>query len=246
VLCYPFGLEYLRAHRSFRQLAVLLVRNGFDVLRFDYWGSGDSGGESHQATLTHWSEDLQHAVRELRVRAGVREVSLVGLRLGATLVCSAARSLAPVADLVLWDPVPAGTDYVEGLKRRHLNWLSQAMQELPVELQAYQRAAAAAESQNGSGPFEVVGFPVTHALRREIEGVDLMSTPAPPARRILLLDTTSENSSGSNLCEHLSSAGAECTQLHHPARPVWLGAAGATVPGDLLRRIVCWTSETSS
>ena len=42
VLCYPLMAEYLRSHRAFRQLAVRLAEAGFPVLRFDYFGSGDS------------------------------------------------------------------------------------------------------------------------------------------------------------------------------------------------------------
>ena len=42
VLCQPLGHGYLRAHRAFRNLAVSLASQGFHVLRFDYYGCGDS------------------------------------------------------------------------------------------------------------------------------------------------------------------------------------------------------------
>ena len=58
LLCYPMGAEYMRAHRAFRQLGTLLNRQGFHVLRFDYFGTGDSAGEGTEATVEQWLEDV--------------------------------------------------------------------------------------------------------------------------------------------------------------------------------------------
>jgi len=242
VLCHPLGREYLRAHRSFRQLVTLLVRSGYDVLRFDYLGSGDSAGDPEAASIPRWEADIEQAVAVLRERTGLEEISLIGLRLGATLACGAAARLGPLRDLVLWDPVSAGPSYVSELKDRQGTWLEKATQQLPVRLEAYTRAAALAEATNGDGSFECVGFPITSAFRKQLEAIDLRSVPPPPARRVLLLETTRE-SAGCELHGQLSRGTAECTLLHHPARSVWLGTADATVPGDLLRRIVSWTAE---
>jgi alpha/beta superfamily hydrolase len=51
VLCYPFGQEYMRAHRACRQLAMLLAKKGYHVLRFDYSGTGNSSGDVDSASL---------------------------------------------------------------------------------------------------------------------------------------------------------------------------------------------------
>ena len=79
LLCQPLGHEYLRAHRAFRNLAVSLAGQGFHVLRFDYFGCGDSGGDQEQATIDQCLADLSTAVEELKDTAGVPRVSLVGL-----------------------------------------------------------------------------------------------------------------------------------------------------------------------
>ncbi len=42
LLCNPFGQEAVRAHRIYRILAERLARAGHNVMRFDYYATGDS------------------------------------------------------------------------------------------------------------------------------------------------------------------------------------------------------------
>jgi len=100
LLCQPWGPEYVRTHRAFRQLAVLLAGRGFDVLRFDYFGSGDSAGDGTEATLERW----------------------VGLRLGAALALVAAGRRADVASLVLWEPFEDGEAHLAELLDAQAAW----------------------------------------------------------------------------------------------------------------------------
>lgn len=117
VLCYPFGQEYMRSHRAFRQLAALLAQKGFHVLRFDYRGTGDSARELEDVSPEDWLADIDLAMAELRDRSGVQSVSLVGLRLGALLAAQvASRLTSKLASLVLWDPLISGRDYLKELK----------------------------------------------------------------------------------------------------------------------------------
>src|SRR6185503_18450344 len=90
VLCQPVGHEYLRAHRAFRNLAMALAGQGFHVLRFDYFATGDSAGDGEQLSVRQCLSDLATAIDELKDIAGVTKVSLVGLRLGATFAALAA------------------------------------------------------------------------------------------------------------------------------------------------------------
>ena len=65
ILCYPWGLEYLHAHRTLRQLALKLSATGVHTLRFDFFGTGDSGGEAIDANLKVWQTDLKMAMEEI-------------------------------------------------------------------------------------------------------------------------------------------------------------------------------------
>src|SRR5207249_11329319 len=51
--------------RGCRQLAARLARLGLDVLRFDYYGTGDSAGQGEDATLHTCIEDVVRATEEL-------------------------------------------------------------------------------------------------------------------------------------------------------------------------------------
>lgn len=111
VLCYPFGQEYMRAHRAFRQLALLLSRQGYHVLRFDYRGTGDSSGDLDGVSAGDWLADIDAAITELRDSTGVAGVSVVGLRLGALVAAAACRRRDDIDRLVVWDPILSGADY---------------------------------------------------------------------------------------------------------------------------------------
>ena len=102
LLCNPFGEEAVRAHRAYRVLAQRLEAAGYATLRFDYAGTGDSGGDSDAFTPDDWIDDIAAAADELRRLAGVSRIVLAGLRLGATLAAHAAqRSDVRAAHVVL-------------------------------------------------------------------------------------------------------------------------------------------------
>ena len=83
VLCNPWGQEYIRAHRSMRQLAKMLTASGRDTFRFDYYGTGDSAGDMVDADLAGWENDIGSAIDEVKDTSGSPRVALLGLRLAA-------------------------------------------------------------------------------------------------------------------------------------------------------------------
>ena len=49
VLCPPLFHEYFRAHFALKKIATDLASSGYDVVRFDYSGTGDSKGDLEAA-----------------------------------------------------------------------------------------------------------------------------------------------------------------------------------------------------
>lgn len=112
VLCPPFGPEFERTHRAGRLLAQRLGANGYDTLRFDYYGTGDSAGEDHAFTVDGAVDDALAAISEAKDLSGARRVTLIGMRDGARVALRAAAHAQGVDRLVLWDPVVGDSDEV--------------------------------------------------------------------------------------------------------------------------------------
>jgi alpha/beta superfamily hydrolase len=115
LMCCPFGHEAIRAHRLYRVLADRIARLGIAVLRFDFFGNGESGGDDAQGEMTGWQRDLLSAHAELARRSGARATTWLAARLGATLALQSARRAPGLERLILWDPILDGPAYVEEL-----------------------------------------------------------------------------------------------------------------------------------
>ena len=158
LICPPIGWEYMRTHRALRNTARMLSDLGFDVLRFDFFGTGDSAGESRDASVGRWVENIRVAAEEARAVASTDHLSIVGLRLGATLASLAVSNAVGAESLVLWDPVVRGRDHLDTLQRMN------------NELIALSHRPDQSAEQVGD---ELVGFPYTSELKAELSEIDL-------------------------------------------------------------------------
>lgn len=172
VICQPWDEEYLYAHRSMRLLANRLSDIGYHTLRFDYFGSGDSGGEIGDANLACWDGDLEAAIEEIANVSGAAAITLIGLRLGGVVAANVALRLRERIDaLVLWDPVVDGDQY----------------------LRALGFDAAAAEARQHSVPLnsaemiERRGFLLTRRMLADLRSTNLVSFLANPPVRTLMV-----------------------------------------------------------
>src|SRR4051794_38121763 len=177
VLCQPLGHEYLRAHRAFRNLGVALAGQGCHVLRFDYFGCGDSGGDGEQATVEQNLADLDAAIDEIKDTSGIARVSLVGLRFGATLAALAAARRRDIERIVLWDPVSDGRAYLDEVRDLHDRWLHDRMGEA-VTCDPFHR--------------EVLGFPMTDVIQAQVAAATLTPFPAVRAPAVWLMVSEEE------------------------------------------------------
>jgi exosortase A-associated hydrolase 2 len=110
VYLHPFAEEMNKSRRTAALAARALAARGIGVLQIDLQGCGDSDGEFADARWQHWKDDVAAASAWLGRRLN-RPVGLWGLRLGALLALDYARS-APVAQLLLWQPVLQGAAFM--------------------------------------------------------------------------------------------------------------------------------------
>ena len=123
LMCCPFGHEAIRVHRLYRVLADRIARLGVAVLRFDFFGTGESGGDDAEGEMTGWHLDLLRAHEELMCRSGSQDVTWLAARLGATLALQSARHANDLRQLILWEPILDGLAYVEELHAGQLAML---------------------------------------------------------------------------------------------------------------------------
>lgn len=162
ILCNPFGQEAIRAHRLYRILGERLSAAGCDVLRFDYFGTGDSGGDDEQFDIEGALADIEFATETLLERSGARQVVLLGLRLGASLAALASiRMSEPPAGLVLLDPVVDGAGYLADLRRAHESTLRAAFGA------RWEVDARLRESALSTADHEALGFAISEACREQ-------------------------------------------------------------------------------
>lgn len=112
VFCGAILHEYYKTQFVSRQLSLALSQLGYDVLRFDYSGQGNSAGE---ISLTQWQNDLDSTIDEGLSLSGADRVSLFGVRFGC-LICSHYAGPHPVEKFAMWDPIAAGDTYLKELK----------------------------------------------------------------------------------------------------------------------------------
>jgi len=223
VLCHPWGAEYVYAHRSMRQLAIKLSMAGFHTLRFDYFGTGDSAGEMTDADLSGWETDVESAIEGIRDIAGTTQVTLIGLRLGATIAARVAlRHSKEIEALVLWDPILSGEEYLQRL----------GVASPPDH-----------DPRHASGAtLEVQGFPLTPKMRGELRSIDLHALISPPPTRSLLL-VTERMPSHDALSVIPAAPGLEPLAIEYMSIDCpWIEAVTITgaIPVRLIQRIVDW------
>ena len=125
LLCNPFGQEAIRAHRVYRVLGDRMAAAGYDVLRFDYYASGDSAGDDSEWSLDGALADTIAAARELLRRSSASKLSLIGLRLGGNIAALASAGIDRYpAHLILLEPLTSGLRYIQDLERANVDTMA--------------------------------------------------------------------------------------------------------------------------
>jgi uncharacterized protein len=228
VLSYPTGQEYIRSHRSYRQLAFQLANLGFPVLRFDFYGCGDSAGDCAEGRIRQWLADLGTAISEIRKRHGSVKICLGGLRLGGTLSMMVGAERGDIEGIVLWDPVLNGPAYVEEVATLH------------EERARHSLGRAIADTVDE--PTEILGFPLTSSMLADLHKIEIFSIRQKPANNILVIASNEEAGHG-KLAAHLKSLNVKVENYYVPTPKIWIEKNKTVVPNQILKAVVSWISR---
>jgi alpha/beta superfamily hydrolase len=238
VLCYPIINEYIRAHRAFRRLATLLASEGFHVLRFDYFGCGDSYGDDDDASLLEWTNNVSTAIDELKNGCDASHICLIGLRMGATLALLAAENREDIDSMVLWESIVKGEEYIRQIKR------------LDLEIEKTKGIAKEAKDRTDDNRhLEILGSRISDLLLEQLRKLDLLTMQQSPANKILHVRNTDDYDRREFL-NHLKHLSVDVEETNISCASIWLEADDAAyagfVPVNALQDIVKWVSERYS
>jgi uncharacterized protein len=166
LICPPIAHEYVRTYNTLRKLCGRLSASGFAVLKFDYCGSGDSYGDGSDVDVAEWRENIRAAAAELCRQSGQTELTIIGLRFGATLAAGIRLEGAAARSLVLWDPIVEGGRYLEQLRQLHRACLADTLR--------YRKRQTHRMSDG-----EFVGFRFPARLRESMACLSLLNKPFP-------------------------------------------------------------------
>jgi pimeloyl-ACP methyl ester carboxylesterase len=156
VVSPPMGRDARWIYRSMVIFAAALAARGFDVVRFDPAGEGESKDLPLDADQWGpWTTGLKAVTAEARRLTGARSCVLLGLRMGGTIARVAAEA-AEADGLVLLDPLATGAAWLQEL----------------TFLRAMFKEPAPPESA-----VEALGLRVSHATKASLEAVKLAELP---------------------------------------------------------------------
>ena len=161
LLCNSIFTEANNIAWGYHRLASLLASEGYYVLRFDYFGCGNSLGEDEDGSPERWQHDINTAAQKLIEVSGFSKLSIVGFRYGATLAASL--SNVSVEKFILWEPVISSGEFINLFENRYLH--------------SIENSKAIKKNIVNQSNLEILGFHCTDNIRRDLEKLDLLNGP---------------------------------------------------------------------
>jgi len=229
VICSPFGFEEECAHKSLRHLAIDAAAGGIPTLRFDYATCGNSAGDEFgPGTFQVWLDSVAAAINTLKLHAGVSQVCVAGLRLGATLGALASSQRSDVAGLVAIAPVVQGRVYVRELKVLSMTGFQSSTPE-PIE-----------------DLLQASGYLLTKETREAVAAVDLRKEQKAPAPKVLIIERDDMNPAP-EWAQALQAMGVQVEQASLPGYQAMMSDPQNTmVPEQINAKVVEYVGRLAS
>lgn len=164
---HPFAEEMHKSRRMVALQARAFARAGYAVLQVDLTGCGDSSGDFGDASWEIWRDDAARAHAWLAAQVP-GQLTLWGLRLGASLAAQFAPDLARIKRLLLWQPVLNGDQFLTQFLRIKL------ASEMLSEGQAQSGTKELRAKLEAGEPIEVGGYWLSPDMARGLAALKLV------------------------------------------------------------------------
>lgn len=172
LVCPAVLHDAMRSRRSLWTLCESLAAGACDVLRFDWFGTGESSGDPLDLSLAGMLDDLGAARSMLRTLSADAPLRMLALRSSCLPLLAFAHAQAGPVDLVLWDPRLDGAALVAQWRRKHHAQLHEAGR------YPYGRGEPRAD--------ELLGFRIRTSWLDELAALDFTARPLPVGSRVLV------------------------------------------------------------
>lgn len=125
------------------EIARALHAKGINTIHFDYYGTGDSGGELYEIDFRKTvDEDIPEMIRYIKAKYAVSSIVLFGIRLGADIALHISQSYSDLNNLILYEPVVNGNSFYKEkkyiVKANHLLWNINPETEITINGASYE------------------------------------------------------------------------------------------------------------
>ena len=225
LICGPLSDEALNTYRPLAFLAQQLADAEIPTLRLAYYGTGDSAGDNDEPNQFHqWLGSVAAGVAWLRGHCGVAAVTLIGVRIGASLAARAACDIDAVDSIVLVSP-SGGRQFIH---------------ELTLAARIAQRVWQTRQPADDGTWFESHGVRISRATRDALNALDIRKLPDPPAAQALLLESA-DRPAARDLVQTLQRIGTTATfEVSEDLNFLQRDSSEAEVPHKAFDRIVGW------
>jgi alpha-beta hydrolase superfamily lysophospholipase len=217
LMCNQIGPDYAEYYKTGRMLTNMLVASGFDCLRFDYTGCGDSQGGFEDGSVERWLADIASARRLLTDRSDCSWICPCGFGFGG-LLAAAYAATSDTDGLVLWEPVVDGRSYCHALRKNHRAWLRGS----------FARATELDER------FNAMGFAATVDIERGMRQLRLVDQTSCRASRVFAV-MQDDSTDRVSIVEHFARSGT----------PLQTCMPGDSLPLRPMRTVIAWLEESS-
>jgi pimeloyl-ACP methyl ester carboxylesterase len=234
VVCAPLGHELSLSYRPLRTLAQRVADRGVPVLRFDWYGCGDSLDDPAETEGPEiWRGAISEAIETLQATTGIEEVALLGLRIGAIFAALEAASNPSISRLALLAPYVKGSSYLR-------------------EVRAYEAIARQEGPENPlaslftlpPGSLENLGYLISAPECTALRSLEL--SPASwahvPARTLVV--STPDDQAAAVVAGQLTAAGSHVTEAHDGRLPaIWWTGMSPHMPWSTRDAVVNWLTD---